>query len=144
MSAALPAAPIVSGEYRALTLFDAAPEGHILWPVQDESADPHLKPGEYGVIDTADRQPVAGELFLIEWNSGRRSYVQTNVRRFGGDPVWMTDPLNRPRGAEELQRWLRERRPIYTSDGPYPVEYLACKLVGRVVGVVIPSPGALR
>ena len=42
----------------------------------DKANAPHLTPGEFAVIDTGERAPIAGELFLIQW-SDRRALVET-------------------------------------------------------------------
>lgn len=136
--AALPA-PVPSGEYRALTLYDAAPEGCIIFPVRDHGSDPHLRFGEYGVVDTTDREPINGELYLIEWNSGRREFVQAWARQHQCDGRhfigWWVGDLNRPRSYGAAMTALRAGT-LTTCDGPYTPEHLIEKIVGRVVGVV--------
>lgn len=52
MSAALPAVPVITGELRALTLYDAAPPGCGVIPVPDDAFSPHLKAGEWAVISS--------------------------------------------------------------------------------------------
>ena len=63
-------------EYRAFEAFDHIPTGCHLFPVLDHESDPHLRYGEIAVIDTNDTKPINGEVFVIQWSSGRRQIVQ--------------------------------------------------------------------
>jgi hypothetical protein len=134
---------LADGELRALPLFDDVRASQILHPIMDEASAPHLRPGEFAVIDTEDRTPVNGELFLIEWTGGRRAIVETCLRaswpRPDGTIPWCAGAYNRPRSLEDLDRWRRLGRPLVSVDGPYSEEHLASKLVGRLVGVFSPS-----
>ena len=59
-------------ELRALTLYDSLPPGHATFLVTDDASEPHLKSGEYAVIDQFDREIQHGEVYLIQYHSGRR------------------------------------------------------------------------
>lgn len=61
-------------EYRALVMFDRLPEGCISFLCTDVSSMPHVRPGESVVVDTADREPSAGELFIIKFGEHRSNY----------------------------------------------------------------------
>src|ERR1700719_3914213 len=53
---------------RALTLFDHVPEGCILQPVTDDDSAPHLRVGEFAIVDTTDTEPQHGEVYLVRVN----------------------------------------------------------------------------
>lgn len=59
-------------EYRALMMFDELPPGCIAFPCTDESSLPHIRPGEFVVVDTADRTPRHGELYVIAFGKDPR------------------------------------------------------------------------
>src|SRR5918912_1303741 len=116
--------PTTRGAYRAVTMCDAAPTGCILHPVTNADSEPHLHVGEFAVIDTTDRDPIHGELFLIQYQStDRRCIVETYLRGHECDGVsftaWWAMPLNRPRSWNDVQRWISERRTLAICDGPY-------------------------
>ncbi|AWN47144.1 hypothetical protein DK419_13155 [Methylobacterium terrae] len=138
--------PATLTELRALPLFDSLPAGCIAHPVADNEAAPHLRLGEFAVIDTVDRDPIHGELFVIRYRSPvydlgyRDRIVQTNLRVYrspaGEDVRWWACPYQRPRSLDELHQWLNEGRMVGLSDGPYCPGMLEEKLVGRVVGLL--------
>lgn len=120
--------------------------------VSDSSGAPIVHAGDYAVADTTDTVPVPGGLFLVEWSNGRRNLMKTRpaacerrvenghscltLRRDGSDTVWFFDPPYAPHSREEIQEWFRQGRMMGTSDGPYDLEYMRTKIVGRIVGVV--------
>ena len=65
----------------------------------------------------------------MQWNNGVRDVMLTNLRPVGGmgEDRWWVDPVNRPGD-----------RTVYASDGPYDADHLRQKLVGTVVGVLVP------
>jgi hypothetical protein len=65
---------------RALTLFETLPPGHKTFHVPDDGSSPHHKEQEFAVIDTTDREPQHGELFLKASSLGRRSRSIVQVR----------------------------------------------------------------
>ncbi|KAA2241143.1 hypothetical protein [Salinarimonas soli] len=137
--APVPALP----DLRALPLMDSLLPGHALHLITDGASWPHLCPGEFAVIDTADRVPAVGELFVIEWSSGRREVVETYLLRRSpradGSIPWAVAPFNRPRSLAELAEWREAGRPMVTSEGPFRPERLSEKLVGRVAGIFAPA-----
>jgi len=60
-------------QYRALTEFTTLPPGHMTFRIEEDGCEPHLKEGEYAVIDMTDRSVQNGELFLIQYQSGNRA-----------------------------------------------------------------------
>ncbi|MBM0206533.1 hypothetical protein JNW90_28655 [Micromonospora sp. STR1s_5] len=69
---ALPIPALQPGEYRALTWFDAVPLDCGTVPVEDDRFAPHLKRGEFAVIDPEDREPLPGEIFVVKISSPAR------------------------------------------------------------------------
>jgi hypothetical protein len=141
--APVPALP----ELRALPLMDSLPAGHVLHPIADGASWPHLKPGEFAVIDTTDRTPAQGELFVIEYQSSRRRCVMETFRHprvmdeVDGRGGWCVGLLVRPRSIEETWRRLNAGQTRHMGyDGPYRrAEYLSELMIGRVVGVFAPA-----
>lgn len=126
-----------------LPLMGECPEGMGELYADDTSAYPLARPGETVVYDPAQREPTHGALCVLECNNGRRSLLLTNLRQVEGkgDPHWWVDPVNRPPNREALERQMAERLPgdmLHTSDGPFTVEHLRSKIVGTVVGVLVP------
>ena len=119
-------------ELRALECFDNVPQGCRLHLQADDRHAPHLRVGEFAVIDPTDRQPVSGELYMVRWaDTGREAVMQVLIRDEG---VWFA-PLNRPRNADEAATWMRTGRPIWTGDGPLGPEFLSEYIIGRVLGI---------
>ena len=118
----------------AVPMFDTVPEGCTLHQVKDDAHAPHIRAGELAVVNLDDREFVDGELFLIGFTS--RTTVMQVVRRdkYGIDGIWFR-PLNAPRDAADLERWLSEGRRLFAGDGPLKPECLHEYILGRVVGV---------
>jgi hypothetical protein len=147
-------------ELRALMILPTLPPGHMTFPVEDDAFYPHLRRGEFAVVDLADHQPAQGELFLIAYSDPRvecgRSFAlcqmvgRPRYRRPGGgwvqqpeagaDPAtcWIARHWLPPADPRDREASLRSGR-IGTSEGPFTTEYAAEKLVGRVVGVWVPG-----
>ena len=112
-----------------LPILSQCPEGMGEQYVKDAGAYPLVRKGETVVFDPARRELTHGALCVIEWHGGTRDVVLTHFREIGGqgEPQWWVDPVNRV-GAGT----------VYTSDGPYDAVHLRQKLVGTVVGVLVP------
>src|SRR5580704_9566386 len=54
-----------SSELRALTVFDRLPAKHVTFLTSEDGAEPHLCKGEFAVVDTTNREPQHGELYVI-------------------------------------------------------------------------------
>ncbi|TXM66965.1 hypothetical protein FV226_22605 [Methylobacterium sp. WL12] len=113
-----------------LPAMSECPEGMGEQYVKDAGAYPLVRKGETVVFDPSRRELMHGTLCVIEWHSGTRDVVLTNHRQIGGqgEPQWWVDPVNRI-GAGT----------VYTSDGPYDADHLRQKIVGTVVGVLVPQ-----
>jgi hypothetical protein len=135
---------------RALTVIDTLPQGHVTFLVTEDGAEPHLRRNEYAVIDTTDREPQHGELYLTQSQGGvRRRYIVHATRSFAN--------ITGPGAADSEVWWLGDLRgfrqtreeigniPIMAglSDGPLRAENLQSKFIGRVVGVALSPLGGL-
>jgi hypothetical protein len=146
-SSSIPASP---QPIRALTLFETLPDGHRTFRVLDDASAPHLKEREFAVIDTTDREPQHGELFVIEHPGGSRSrhVVQVKagmcqIKSAGPEsPVWWLGHLAGFRRVGDI-----EGIPLFAglSDGPYDAAepYLEKQFLGRVIGYASNSFGKL-
>lgn len=138
------ALPAPSQEYRALLLFADLPAGCIAHPVTDHHLAPHLRPGEFAIIDSADREPVNGELFLVAWMGrpgpdGKEDGALCQVYRRDGS--WLVGSLRRHRSRAKVERMIREGRydALGWSNGPYCDGALERQIRGRVVGILAPA-----
>lgn len=61
--------PSIVEPLRALLVYDTLPAGCIAHTVTKDDLGPHLRPGEFAIIDPADRDPVRGELYLVARDS---------------------------------------------------------------------------
>jgi hypothetical protein len=133
---------------RALTLFETLPPGHKTFRVPDDGSSPHLKEREFAVIDTTDREPQHGELFLMQTPGGtrHRRIVQVSA---GLCQITRTGPKNQVWWLGDLAGFRRVGAhsgiPLFAgmSDGPYDAAepYLQTQFIGRVVGYAANSFG---
>lgn len=148
-------------EYRALMLFDRLPAGCIAVRCDDHFSMPHIRPGEYVVVDTTDRKPRHLETYVIEWNGGRRNICEAIAREFNWCDAtipragWLVCSIRGPRGRAAVNDWLDQAAansaaaggiqefPAW-SEGPFRSDdgYLESKLVGCVIGLYQPRGGA--
>jgi hypothetical protein len=134
------AKPAEQKPVRALTLIDKLSAGWMTFRIPDKASSPHLRPGEFAVVDLSDRSPQHGELFLIQSSSGERNrYIQQSTR------TWMTISSS---GMPEKTWWLRDLAgwrqegtdpsgiPMFSgmSDGPMKKKGLKKMIVGRIIG----------
>jgi len=149
----------IAAEYRALMMFDHIPQGCITFPCTDEYFLPHIKPGEFVLVDTKDTTPRDGEVYVIQWQSGRRAICQASKtpsvhsRRPGetdwSEQVqWIVHSLKR-RSGKAFTAFLSDARREAPSpnsvvvlpgwsDGWFDTDHLQEKLVGCVVGLYAP------
>ena len=72
---------------RALEILSSVPPGCFLHVANDDANAPHVRAGEFVVVDGSDCEPINGELFLLEFGRGspagaRRRIVETRLRHF--------------------------------------------------------------
>lgn len=121
---------------RSYIVYDEPPAGCIVFENRRRSVGPHVHTGEFAVVDPTDRDPIHGELFLIEWEStGNRQLVEMMERdRDGSEHRWY---------AVTTQRMMNlagfPSGPTRWGDGPYREPDMRKKLVGRVVGIYQPD-----
>jgi hypothetical protein len=125
------------GEVRALPMLNDLPAGCIVHPVTDEKSAPHLRPGEFAIVDTTDREPDLGEVFVMKRRDGF-AIVRPRLcpwctirmdRQDESEPAWDLVNLKPPRGGGEL----------VMANGFYGRAWLASQFVGRVVGIYAPT-----
>lgn len=142
-------------EYRALMMFDDLPEGCIAHLVTDNCSVPHIRPGEFVVVDTNDRQVRHLETYVIQWNSGRRSVCEAVACEFNWtDPTiprrgWsvrsiaglrgkaLLDAFDRATSVRLPEGGIHTRPMLGWCEGPFRSDdgYLESKLVGCVIGL---------
>jgi len=132
-------------EIRALEVFDRLPPGHTMHLVRDIRHAPHLRPGEFAVIDTTDREISLGELYLIEQSHGPIIWqvilpkglwaprTAEEEERQACRPCVMLMPLAPPRTLPSGE--IDWRYPVHTADGPIYRDALEPNILGRVVGI---------
>ena len=124
---------------RALTVFDAVPNGCRAMPVPDDRNAPHLRQGEIAVVDPADCVLVHGELFVVQYGQGP-AIMQAIWRTRGDLSAWWALCLNRPKDWPEAQAWMAAGRALPMGDGPYCPGGLEERTLGRVIGILQPEP----
>jgi len=118
---------------QSLIVYSQLPPGCIAHLVQDEHSLPDLRPGEWAVVDTADKTARNGDVYLVQWQGGRRSICQARHHA--------------PSSKAGALGWsLRVLRPgLVAGETGLPTEYLESKLVGAVIGVFLSkAPEPLR
>lgn len=125
------------GDLRALMVLDHVPARHQAMAVVDDRNAPHLRSGEFAVVDPVDRVPQHGELFAVRYSRGP-AIMQAMWMHWLGEANWWCRCLDRPRGAAGIPAWAREGRTIPSSDGPYAPGGLESLIIGRIVGVLVP------
>lgn len=123
-------------------MYDRLPEDCIAFEVKDNRIAPHLRAGDFAVIDTSDRAPMHGELFVLQWNDGSQQVVEIakhakpeNIVGWDGiadywNAHWRMTMQTPGQGTSLSMRW---------GDGPYREDGIASKLIGRVVGIYQPD-----
>jgi hypothetical protein len=122
---------------RALTMFDHVPAGCMLHMVPDDDSAPHLRAGEFAVIDTGDTDPQHGEIYLVRWSTDRPSIQQVIAKRHRFEDTtfigFWTRCLNFEPYSSDMQNTVCISHRS-TMDGPREADVIKKALVGRVVG----------
>lgn len=138
----LPALPATQTDYRAYELMTELPAGCLSVPVSDERGWPHLRLGEFAVVDPDDREPRSGEVYLVQWENGTRELASIKWRTgYGIEAWWIGAPAHpwRKPGTAPLSdaEKIKIAMTYGCIDGPITDrDYLRSKLVGRVVGIL--------
>lgn len=128
---------------RSFIIYDRLPEGSIAFQVTDGRSLPHIRPGEHVVVDTSDRDPVHGELFLIQWQSGPRvphvmeTFINPKIRG------WCVGVIAPPPMRDGLGRVANDC-PGRWCDFGFSDAYLGEAIVGRVIGIYAPATLAVE
>ena len=158
MSAALVPAPVPTSEYRALMLYDKVPAGCFTWLCANDKSIPHVKPGEWVVIDPSQRKPLLGEMYLIKFGPHARNEhlcLTTMYTLSDGRRVWMVGSVRNSEYWAAKERVIAMRLPFDQqqeliwqcalrakswSEGPYEMagrsyDHLCHCLQGMVIGI---------
>lgn len=107
--------------------------------IKDNDDAPLFKAGDYVVADTSDTLPVDGGMFLVEWSNGRRDVMKTKSRaceyieRDGQSGISM-----RSDGPDTCWYFHCPVRGMFRlCDGPYRLEHMQSKILGKIVGVAV-------
>lgn len=135
---------------RSFIVYDALPPGCIAFEVPDDTSLPHVRAGEFVVIDPEDKEPAKGELFAITWKSSfnrKWQIVQMDLRagRYGtGNNGSMEDGHLWYVGAPAPQRMMSLARhyvgeAMRWADGPYRDDYVREITHGKIIGILEPD-----
>lgn len=134
-------------QLRALTVFDSLPPGCALQLVSNDDSAPHIRVGEFAVIDPADTAPQHGEVYIVRRLDGTTSIRQLISRPFkspaGGELIgWWTRCLNFVPYDDALAAARRDApgeipfiSHLSMIDGPRLADVIQPSLLGRVIGV---------
>lgn len=146
------AGSIATTELRALLVYNTLPAGCIAKPVTDNHLAPHLREGEFAIVDTTDCDPIHGELFFAAWAGSRNSdgtekgalceaYRREHTCDGAPFSAWSVGSMRSRLSPETIDRLIKERRydALGWSNGPYREGALEQQIRGRVVGVLAAS-----
>jgi hypothetical protein len=122
--------PIYQTDTSCLPTLHERPTATLLFGVLDEYCAPLLRSGDIAVIDLLNRAIAIGQLFLLQFSSGR-----TGIFRMDHAPPSLSiiDDDERPfmiGPAKHDPKYLR------LSDGPLTRANLDRLIIGRVIGVL--------
>lgn len=141
-------------QHNTLNVYRTLPPHCIAFEVTDRHSLPFIEPGEVVVVDTEDRTPRVGDIYVIEWIGGRRNLCQARHsappwQRNEPEPVWHVGSM-RTTSREEFETWLAAANDATRkgmvpqwcggwAEGPFDRDYLESKLLGAVIGLHKPS-----
>lgn len=141
-------------QHNTLNVYRTLPPHCIAFEVTDRHSLPFIEPGEVVVVDTEDRTPRVGDIYVIEWIGGRRNVCQarhsaTPWQKDGQETRWHVGSMRTTTPAE-FEEWLAASKEAIRKDmtpqwcggwaeGPFDRDYLESKLVGAVIGLYKPS-----
>lgn len=124
---------------RSFIVYDEMPDGCFAFVAEDRRGLPHVRPGDIVIVDPSDTSLQHGEMFLIEFDSGRRQVIDLRSHVYhhtdGSEHVGWMATWNMP-----FRSLCDENdREILYGDGPYYPEAMERKLVGKIVGFFEPD-----
>ena len=135
---------------RSFIVYDHIPAGCIAFEMQNDDFDPHIRLGDFALIDTNDRDPIHEEFFLIDWKSrhedNRYELAMLTLRagRYGTDAgkcepgfLWFLSSYNPTQHFSLAGKPILP--PIRWADGPYQEEQAIERILGRVIGIYQPD-----
>jgi hypothetical protein len=121
-------------------MLDHVPGGCILQPVTGDDSAPHLRAGEFAIVDTTDTEPQHGEVYLVRWPNPVKEvfYIQQVFARshtYDGRSFigFWASCLNFEPYVEAAQRTPGQMPIISHRSMAVPV--LQQDLIGRIVGI---------
>ena len=118
---------------RSFIVYDTLPDGMAAFRLPDDRLDPHLRAGEFAVIDPGDREPMHGELFLVQFTSGPSPPRIFEAFQLPGRETW---GVRETRLAPILSLTGKVlSKPIRWGDFGYTREHLERLIIGRVIGI---------
>ncbi len=122
---------------RALTMINAVPAGCLLHPVTNDDSAPHLRAGEFAIVDTTDTEPQHGELYLMRWSNNRTSIQQIIAKSHRFEDRTFIGFWTRSLNFEPYSRAAGTTLCVShrsTMDGPRETDAIKKAIVGRVIG----------
>lgn len=126
-------APAQQPGLRPFIIYDRLPAGHAAYVVPDNRQLPHLRAGEWVIVDTSDRTPTHGDLFVIQWQTGGGPMIVEAGwnAKYG---YWMVgsrcNRFNRGTGNLPVSEGM------ISGDFPYRTDQLEDRFLGRIVGIL--------
>lgn len=140
---------------RLFPVLETVPDGCITHFVADNAHYPHLRAGDWAVVDTANREIESGAVFLLDqmrcktlWQINQVGPEWAKQIPQKDERVYWLNPLNKKTFEEALRESQYGDCPTvdtplgpapildtYLSDGPIRESGLRESIVGRVVGV---------
>ena len=117
-------------------VYDQLPDGCFAHEVADSDNMPHLRPGDFVVVDSWDREPAHGELSLIRWKSGRSASV-TLTTWLDRKECWAVGGTRPAFIAERAGAGMIPT--CVAADYGYRTDYMREVIVGRIVGIYQPD-----
>ncbi len=136
--------PELRSELRAFQIFDRIPTGCIVHREDSGKHEPHIHRDEWVLVECTDREIVLDELYLVMQSGGPTIWQVVRVRpnHLELNPHLAECVLLRSfQSASVLPNGeIDWRKPVYVSDGYIPLDYLALKTIGRVIGIYVRPP----
>lgn len=126
---------------RSFIVYNELPGGCFAFEIEDQQTAPHVREGDFVVVDGTDTTPVAGELFVCAFatanpNEKRLRVMEVSHASFLPGHFMLTEV--QPRSVVAVSGGSDHK--VKFADGPYPPEYLSNSLFrGKVVGIYEPD-----